>query len=100
MCEVAWAAAHTKGTYLAAQFHRIAARRGKKRALIAVAHSVLVTGYHMLKHQRHYHELGSDFFDTINRDQVRRRLVQRLAKLGFDVTLKPKGHQEADSCSS
>jgi transposase len=99
MCEVAWAASHSKGTYLAAQFHRIAARRGKKRAVIAVAHSILVAGYHMLKHQRHYHEFGADFFDRINRDQVRRRLLQRLAKLGFDVTLKPKGQPAADSCS-
>ena len=90
MCEVAWSASHTKGTYFAAQFHRIAARRGQKRALIAVAHSILVTAYHMLKHKRHYSELGADFFDVINRDKVRARLVQRLAKLGFDVTLKSK----------
>lgn len=87
MCEVAWAASHTKSTYFAAQFHRIASRRGKKRALVAVAHSILVTAYHMLKHQKHYQELGGDFFDVINKDQVKRRLVQRLAKLGFEVTL-------------
>lgn len=91
MCEVAWAAAHGKDNYFAAQFRRIASRRGKKRALIAVAHSMLVTAYHMLKHKRHYHELGGDFFDSINRDKVRARLVQRLGKLGFDVTLKSKG---------
>jgi transposase len=100
MCEVAWAASHSKGTYLAAQFHRIAARRGKKRALIAVAHSILVAGYHMLKQQRHYQEFGADFFDRINRDQVRRRLLQRLAKLGFEVTLKPKAQREPDPCAS
>jgi len=88
MCEAAWAASHTKDTYFAAQFRRIAARRGSKRALMAVAHSILVTAYHMLKQKRHYQELGADFFDTINRDKVRDRLVQRLAKLGFDVTLK------------
>ena len=88
MCEVAWAASHTKDTYFAAQFRRIASRRGRKRALIAVAHSVLVTAYHMLKHKRHHQEVGGDFFDQINRDQVRNRLVQRLAKLGFEVTLK------------
>jgi transposase len=87
LCEVAWAASHTKGTYFSAQFHRLAARRGKKRALIAVAHSVLVTAYHMLKFKRHYNELGADFFDQINRDKVRHRLVGRLKKLGFEVTL-------------
>ena len=90
MCEVAWAASHTKDTYFAAQFRRIASRRGSKRALMAVAHSILVTAYHMLKHKRHYQELGADFFDVINRDKVRDRLVQRLAKLGFAVTLKSK----------
>ena len=88
MCEVAWAASHTKDTYFAAQFRRIASRRGSKRALIAVAHSILVTAYHMLKHKQHYRELGGDFFDAINRDKVRDRLVLRLTKLGFDVTLK------------
>src|SRR3989475_8425687 len=97
MCEVAWAASHTKDTYFSAQFHRIASRRGKKRALMAVGHSILVTAYHMLKHQRHYKELGGDFFDAINRDKVRDRLVQRLAKLGFDVTLKSKDSIASDS---
>jgi transposase len=90
ICEVAWAAAHTKGTYFSAQFRRIAARRGQKRALVAVAHSILVTAYHMLKYKRHYQEVGADFFDAIDRDKVRARLVARLAKLGFDVTLKSK----------
>ena len=94
MCEVAWAASHTKDSYFAAQFRRIASRRGHKRALVALAHSILVTAYHMLKHKRHYLELGGDFFDVINRDQVRNRLVQRLTKLGFEVKLKPKSAVE------
>jgi transposase len=88
LCEVAWSASHTKGTYFFAQFHRLAARRGKKRALVAVAHSILVTAYHMQKYKRHYRELGADFFDKIDRDKVRERLVGRLKKLGFEVTLK------------
>lgn len=91
LCEVAWSASHAKGTYFSAQFHRLAARRGKKRALVAVAHSVLVTAYQMLKHKRHYKELGADFFDQINRDKVRERLVGRLKKLGFEVTLASRG---------
>ena len=62
-----------------------------------MAHSILVTAYHMLKHKRHYQELGADFFDAINRDKVRDRLVQRLAKLGFDVTLKSKDSIASDS---
>jgi transposase len=94
MCEVAWAASHTKDSYFAAQFRRIASRRGNKRALVALAHSILVTAYHMLRHKRHYKELGGDFFDVINRDQVRNRLVQRLTKLGFEVKLMTKGAVE------
>jgi transposase len=91
LCEVAWAASHTKGTYFSAQFHRLATRRGKKRALVAVAHSILVTAYYMQKYKRHYKELGADFFDQINRDKVRERLVGRLKKLGFEVSLKSTG---------
>ena len=91
LCEAAWSASHTKGTYFSAQYHRLAARRGNKRALIAVAHSILVTAYHMLKYKRHYKELGADFFDQMNRDKVRDRLVKRLWKLGFEVTLKSTG---------
>ena len=62
---------------------------------MAVAHSILVTAYHMLKHKRHYQELGGDFFDVINSDKVRDRLVHRLTKLGFDVTLQPKNTRES-----
>jgi hypothetical protein len=61
---------------------------------VALAHSILVTAYHMLKHKRHYMELGGDFFDVINSDKVRNRLVQRLTKLGFEVKLTPKGAVE------
>lgn len=88
MSEAAWAASHTKGTYFAAQFRRIAARRGKKRANIAVAHSLLVTGYTMLKEHKHYQELGAAHLDTLNKEHVKNVCLRRLAKLGFDVTIK------------
>jgi transposase len=90
MSEAAWAASHSKDTYFAAQFRRIAARRGKKRANIAVAHSLLVTGYTMLTNHCHYKEVGASFFDTLNRDQVKKSAVKRLEGLGFEVTLKTK----------
>jgi transposase len=99
LCEVAWAASHTKGTYFSAQFHRLSARRGQKRALVAVAHSILVTAYQMQKTKRHYVELGADFFDKINSDQVRDRLVHRLSKLGFEVTLKSRQHQASSEAT-
>jgi transposase len=87
LTEAAHAAAHSKDTYLAAQYHRLAARRGKKRAVIAVAHSILVILYHMLRQRQSYHELGSNFFDQRDKTGLQRRLVQRLEKLGYTVEL-------------
>jgi transposase len=88
LAEVANVASRMKGTYLAAQFRRIAARRGKGRAVIAVGHSVLVALYHMLTRREPYHELGAQYFDEHQRDHVQRRLVRRLERLGFAVTLE------------
>jgi transposase len=88
--EAAWAASHAKDSYFAAQFRRIAARRGNKRALIAVAHSLLVTIYHMLKYHRPYCDLGGDYFNRLNSQHLQRHLVKRLENLGFQVTLQPR----------
>lgn len=86
-------AAHTIGRskdhYLGAQYRRLASRRGKKRAAIAVAHSIIVIAYHMLKRGTHYQDLGADYFDTRNQAQVQRRLVKRLEALGYKVALEP-----------
>lgn len=89
LTEAAWAAGHSK-SYLGAQFRRIAARRGKKRALMAVGHTLLVIIYHMLKTGASYKDLGLDFFDKLKPEQYRRYLVKRLESLGFNVELKPK----------
>jgi transposase len=88
LAEVATGASRTKGTYLAAQFRRSAARRGKGRAVIAVGHSVLVASSHMLTRREPYHELGAQYCDEHERDPVQRRLVRRLQRLGFAVTLE------------
>jgi transposase len=88
LAEVANVASRMKGTYLAAQFRRIAARRGKGRAVVAVGHSVLVAIYHMLTRGEPYRELGAQYFDEHARDHVQRRLVHRLERLGFAVTLE------------
>lgn len=90
LAEAAWAASHTKDTYLAAQYRRLAARRGKKRALIAVGHSILVIVYHVLKYHVEFHDLGADYFDRLNPERLQRYLVKRLQHLGFAVTLTPK----------
>lgn len=89
LIEAAHGAAHTKKTYLAALFHRIAARRGRKKALIAVAHTILVIVYHLLTRQEPYRELGANYFDERERQEVERRLVRRLQHLGYEVVLQP-----------
>ena len=90
LAEAAWAASHTKDTYLAAQYRRLAARRGKKRALLAVGHSILVIVYHVLTHHVEYHDLGGDYFDRLQPERLKRYLVRRLQHLGFDVALTAK----------
>ena len=90
LVEAAQAAARTKGTYLAAQYRRLAARRGAKRAVVAVAHTILVIIYHLLRDQTTYQELGATYFDERERQDVERRLVRRLEALGNTVTLQPK----------
>ncbi len=88
LVQAAHAAARARQTYLSAQYRRLAARRGKKRAAVAVAHSILVITYHLLLDPTvPFHELGPDYFDRRTSDATRRRLVERLEHLGFDVTL-------------
>ena len=91
LVQAAHAASHTRDNYLAAQFRRLAARRGKKRAAVAVAHSILVIAYHMLRDGTEYRELGGDYFDNRNHEQLQRRLVKRLEGLGYSVSLEPTG---------
>jgi transposase len=89
LVEAAQAAARTKDTYLAAQYRRLASRRGAKRAAVAVAHSLLVLVYALLTQQQAYHELGGQYFDERDRQAVQRRLVRRLEALGSAVSLQP-----------
>ena len=89
LSEAGWAASRVKKSYLAAQFRRLAAKRGKKRALLAVGHSLLVIIYHVLKRGVEYRDLGPDYFDRLEPERLRRYLVKRLQGLGYDVTLSP-----------
>ena len=89
LIEVAHAASKTKDTYLAAQYRRLATRRGKQRALVALGHSILVMVYHILSRRRPYRELGPLYFDILDRQRVQQRLVQRLERLGYTVNLQP-----------
>jgi transposase len=90
LVEAAWAASHTKASYLGAHYRRLAARRGRKRALMAVGHSLLVIFYHMLKYDVEYQDLGVDSFDGRDPERLRRYLVKRLERLGYQVTLAPQ----------
>jgi transposase len=88
LAEVVWVISHTKDNYLAAQFHRLARRRGEKRAVVAVSHSVLVIIYHMLLANQDYHDLGPHFFETRDSTRQRDTAVRRLEALGYKVTLE------------
>jgi transposase len=88
LTQLAHAAARTKGTYLSALYQRLAARRGKKRAMIAVAHSMVVSAFHMLSRHEPYQELGSNYFDEQRRHQLVHRLTRRLEHLGYRVNLE------------
>jgi transposase len=86
----AWAAARTKNTYVAVQFRRLAAKRGRKRAIVAVGHTLLVVGYYLLSKKCLYQDLGSDYFDRMNAEGLKRYFVKRLESLGQKVTLEPR----------
>jgi transposase len=94
LCEMAWIVSRMKDNYLSAFYHRIARRRGKKRAILAVAHKILVIIYHMLKDNKPYQDLGGDYFDQLDADRIQRRAVQRLEQLGYHVTLT----QQEEAC--
>src|SRR5215469_2279834 len=89
LSQAAWAISMTKNNYLSTLYRRIAVRRGAKRAVMAVAHALLVIAYHMLKRKEDYRELGADHFDRIDVNRIRRSLVRRLERLGHKVSLEP-----------
>ena len=89
LIECAWAAARCRDTYLAAQFWRLARRIGKKKAALAVGHSILVIAWHLLANDCDYAELGGDFFVRRDSDRARQRAVAQLQALGYHVTLQP-----------
>jgi transposase len=92
LVQCAWAAARTKGSYLQAQFHRIRARRGVKKAIVAVAASILTAIYHMLKDGTMYQDLGPNHFDARTKERQKNRLIKRLTDLGYTVELVPLAH--------
>jgi len=90
LIQCANSASHAKDSYLSAQHKRIAARRGRKRANVAVAHSILIICYFIIRDGTSYEDLGGDYFDRRNKDRVIHRSIAKLESLGFDVIIKEK----------
>jgi len=88
LVEAARAAGRTKNTYLSSQYHRIAARRGANRAAVAVAHSILMIAYYILKRRQPYIELGPNYYEERKRDTIIRQSLKRLESLGLKVTVE------------
>jgi transposase len=87
--KVVWTITHTKDNYLVAQYQRLVRRRGKFKAVVAVAHTLLVIIYHLLRGQHPYTDLGADYFDRLDTARIERHHVRRLEQLGYTVTLTP-----------
>jgi transposase len=90
LIQAAWAASRSKGTYLSALYHRLAPRRGKKRAVVAVTHSILTSAYHMANRREAYQEAGGNYFGQRSKDAIVSRLSKRLQRLGYSVFLTPQ----------
>jgi transposase len=90
LAEVVWVLSHMKDNYLSAQYHRLARRLGKQKAVMAVAHSLLVIIYHMLRDKQPYRDLGGTFFETREKERVVKGALRRLEGFGYTVTLQPQ----------
>ncbi|HEY6410459.1 MAG TPA: transposase [Ktedonobacteraceae bacterium] len=88
LAEVVWVIARTKDNYLCVQYHQLARRIGKKRAIVAVSHSLIVIIYHMLRDELDYRDLGADFFMKLDASRQRDTAIKRLQALGYKVTLE------------
>jgi len=89
LLEGAWAVTRTEDTYLNSFYHRLVPRRGKKKAVVALVHSMIVIIYHVLKEEVPYHELGTNYFDQVNVTHIKNHHIRRLESLGFKVVLEP-----------
>jgi len=88
LTEFAWVASRMKGTYLRAKYQSLVGRRGKKKALVAVGHKILIMCYHILKYKVPYKELGENYLDARKKDRITKSYIKRLTSLGYEVTLK------------
>jgi len=89
LVQAAWAASHTKGSYFSSQFRSLVGRRGKKRALVALGHTMLVIIYYLLKRQTTFQDLGADYLDRYEKDRLQQNLIRCLERLGNRVVVEP-----------
>jgi transposase len=89
LCQAAWAAAHKKNSYPAAFFYRKAGKHGIRKAIVALAHRLLIIAFCILRDGTLYQVLGGDYFDRLHPERTRNRLVRRLQRLGLEVSLRP-----------
>lgn len=85
LSESAWAASRTKGTFLSSKYKRLVGRRGKKRAIVAVAHTILIIAYHLIKEKKDFVELGANYVDAKKRDAQLRYYQKRIEELGAEI---------------
>ncbi|HLE81010.1 MAG TPA: IS110 family transposase [Dehalococcoidia bacterium] len=97
LVQAAKSLSRSKNSYLSSQYHRLASRRGKNKATIAVAHSILVITYHLLRRQQDYADIGPNYFDQRNQNKIRRVLVHRLESMGYKVTVEPAEQSDAEA---
>jgi transposase len=90
LSQSAWGASHTKDTYLSEKYRRLASRRGRNRAVVAVGHKLLIIIYYMLKEKVHFKDLGAEHFAKLNPERQKRYYVNRLENLGYNVNLEEK----------
>lgn len=95
LIECAKVAARSKNSYLSSQYKRIAARRGRNRATVAVGHTILVIAYHLIKEKKDFYDLGADYFDKQKKQSIEKRTVKRLESLGYKVTIQEDGNNVA-----
>ena len=88
LTEFAWIASKMQGTYLHAKYQSLVGRRGKKKALVAVGHKILISCYHILKYKTAYKELGANYLDQRKKDKITKSYIKRLKSLGYTVTLQ------------
>ena len=96
LCQSAWAVAHSKRNYLTAVFYRRAGRHGLRKAVVATAHQLLIIVYHMLRDKQPYRDLGADYFDRLNPERTKRKLIRRIERLGFDIVVQTKKDQPVE----